>query len=94
MSDEMVQEKTETAVDAAPDGANAVGEPGGAPLAPVSSSVAAPAATDEPAPAQPVAPTAAVMMSLRIEEPRNDDGQHTGDESQESPHRVCGCCRH
>ena len=59
MSDEMVQEKTETAGDAAPDGANAVGEPGGAPLAPVSSSVAAPAATDEPAPAQPVALTAA-----------------------------------
>ena len=59
MSDEMVQEKTETAVDAAPDGANAVGEPGGAPLTPVSSSVAAPAATDEPAPAQPVATTAA-----------------------------------
>ena len=60
MSDEMVQEKTETAGDAAPEGANRVGEPGSAaPHAPASSSVAAPAATDEPAPAQPVAPNAA-----------------------------------
>ncbi len=60
MSDEMVQERTGTVGDAAPEGANSVGEPGGAASpAPVSSSVAAPAATEEPAPAQPVAPAAA-----------------------------------
>jgi predicted RNA-binding protein with RPS1 domain len=59
MSDEMVQEKTETASAAAPEQALAEGEPGSAaPDAPVSSSVAAPAATEEPAPAQPAAPAA------------------------------------
>jgi predicted RNA-binding protein with RPS1 domain len=59
MSDEMVQEKTETASAAAPEGSHTDGEPGNAASnGPVSSSVAASAATEEPAPVQPVAPAA------------------------------------
>jgi len=60
MSDEMVQEKTDTANAAAPDGQAANGRSESVDSsAPVSSSVAAPAAAEEPAPAQTAAPPAA-----------------------------------
>ena len=60
MSDEMVQEKTDTANAAATDGQAANGMPESVDSsAPVSSSVAAPAAAEEPAPAQTAAPPAA-----------------------------------
>src|SRR5437773_3356545 len=62
MSDEMVQEKTEIASAAEPEGPSANGGPGSATESPVSSEVAAPAATEEPAPAQPVTPAAASDM--------------------------------
>jgi predicted RNA-binding protein with RPS1 domain len=60
MSDEMVQEKTETTVEAEPTNGLAEGLSGAVTASdPVSSEVAAPpAATDEPAPAQPVAASA------------------------------------
>src|SRR5436305_4205600 len=65
MSDEMVQEKTEGAAGAAPDGTSAIGAPvGDAQADSVSSSVAAPAATEEPAPAQSGAPHAASDSSV------------------------------
>lgn len=56
MSDEMVQEKTETASVAEPNGVYANGQSDStAAFAPVSSTVTAPAVTEEPAPAQSVA---------------------------------------
>jgi predicted RNA-binding protein with RPS1 domain len=59
MSDEMVQERTESAPEAAHEGPADDGAPAGAATAESDSpSVAAPAATHEPAPAQPAAPTA------------------------------------
>src|SRR5689334_12739716 len=67
MSDEMVQEKTETAEVAAPENGHADGHAGNtADEASVSSlGAASPAATEEPAPAQPVASEPAADMSLQ-----------------------------
>ncbi len=59
MSDEMVQEKTETAGGPTlPEGSNGEHAPGDPTAAPVSSQVADAPATHEPAPAQPAAPPA------------------------------------
>lgn len=76
MSDEMVQEKTETANVAAPENGHADGHAGNtAAEAPVSSlGAAGQAATEEPAPAQPVAPdTAADMPTQEPATPSNTD---------------------
>ncbi|HLJ54241.1 MAG TPA: S1 RNA-binding domain-containing protein [Chthonomonadaceae bacterium] len=65
MSDEMVQEKTEAAAGAAPEGADENGAPhGSAPAVSASSQVAATGAADEPAPAQPGASSAASASSV------------------------------